>query len=135
MILPGETLRRRVATAAIVACFALLAACATTGLDGNAPLQTKASEVPAGAGERITIGRSTKADVAAALGGTATVRFDSGYEVWVYRMRTGGPDERIAAGNPARSAGTSEYVILFDPSGVVSKTRMRTAPLRAVSPG
>ncbi len=135
MIRSREALLRRVATAAGAGCFALLAACATTGPDGNAPLQTKASEVPASAGERITIGRSTKADVAAALGETATVRFDSGYEVWVYRMRTGGAGERIATGDQARSAGTGEYVILFDPSGVVSKTRMRTAPLRVVSPG
>lgn len=60
------------------------------------------------------IGRSTKADVAAALGETLVISFDTGYEVWVYRL-----------GN----APHAEFVILFEPSGRVAKTRMRPAPI------
>lgn len=65
--------------------------------------------------ERLVIGKSTKADVRAALGEAIVVDFDSGYEVWVYRER---PREN------APSPGT-ELVLLFDPSGVLTKTRIR----------
>jgi hypothetical protein len=54
----------------------------------------------------LTIGESTKSDVRAALGEGTVVSFDSGYEVWVYRAP------------PA-----TELVLLFDPAGVLSKTR------------
>ena len=64
----------------------------------------------------IVIGRSTKADVRAALGPTTTVAFASGYEVWVYRL----PNTR-----------TGEFVVLFAPSGVVAKTRVRPEPHRS----
>ena len=55
----------------------------------------------------LSVGRSTKADVRAALGEGTVVNFDSGYEVWVYRQ----PRE--------------ELVLLFEPSGILSKTRVR----------
>jgi hypothetical protein len=55
----------------------------------------------------LTVGRSTKADVRAALGEAVVVDFASGYEVWVYRERS------------------SELVFLFEPSGVLTKTRIR----------
>lgn len=58
----------------------------------------------------IMPGQSTKADVRAALGETLAIRFDSGYEVWVYRL----PNTR-----------TGEFVVLFAPSGHVAKTRIR----------
>ena len=61
----------------------------------------------------VTIGKSTRADVLASLGETLVISFESGYEVWVYRL--------------GRVRG-AEFVILFTPSGLVSKTRMRTAP-------
>jgi hypothetical protein len=64
--------------------------------------------------EAVVIGKSTRAEVAAALGPATIVRFDSGYEVWVYR--TG---ETAGA-----AAGPSEFVILFAPNGVVKKTRV-----------
>ncbi len=66
----------------------------------------------------IATGRSTKADVVAALGTAAVVSFESGFEVWVYRRAA--PDK----GAP----GKSEFLVLFDPSGVVAKTRIRHAP-------
>jgi hypothetical protein len=65
--------------------------------------------------DTITIGKSTKADVRAALGEALIIDFDSGYEVWVYRERL-----REKAPPPA-----TELVLLFAPSGVLTKTRMR----------
>ena len=71
-----------------------------------------------GAKDAIVAGKSTKADVAAALGNGTIVKFDSGYEVWVYRAK---------AYKPAVNApGTNELVVLFTPSGIVKKTRIRT---------
>ena len=66
--------------------------------------------------ERVAIGRSTKADVAAALGRAAAVlAFDSGFEVWVYRIMPG----------QATTQDEGELVILFAPSGTLAKTRLR----------
>ena len=93
--------------AAVVAC--LCAACASTPPAGP-------SVAPQAAMEMIAIGKSTKADVRAALGDTLTISFDNGYEVWVYRL------DRDT---------TAEFVILFAPSGIVAKTRIRPDPRRA----
>ena len=104
---------------ASAACAGLLAGCATLDADSE-PTQTKATVVSARAAEaRLSPGKSTKADGMAALGKTTTINFDSGYEIWVYHIL----DE---AGRGARPA---EFVVLFAPSGVVAKTRMRPAPL------
>ena len=62
----------------------------------------------------IVPGTSTRRDVMAALGPASVVVFDSGFEVWAYR------DKR-----PRASAGSAELVILFSPSGTVTKTRLR----------
>ena len=62
------------------------------------------------ASDAITIGKATKADVIAALGGATVVKFDSGFEVWVYRAKS-----RESA------AAKAEFVILFAPSGSVKK--------------
>jgi hypothetical protein len=75
------------------------------------------------AGDVIAIGKSTKADVIVALGKTTVVSFDSGYEVWVYRYQAGAP-----VGSAHGLHGKTEFVVLFAPSGVVTKTRVRTAP-------
>ena len=67
---------------------------------------------------RIAIGKSTTADVAAALGRAAAVlAFDSGFEVWVYRIM------------PAQAAKQSEgeLVVLFAPSGMLAKKQLRVA--------
>ena len=66
--------------------------------------------------DAVVIGKSTKADVRAALGDTLAISFDNGYEVWVYRL------ERDT---------TAEFVILFAPSGIVAKIRIRPDPRRA----
>ena len=65
----------------------------------------------------VRIGSSTQAEVIAALGPTNRIRFASGYEVWLYHYPGGG-----------RAAQNSEFVLLFAPSGVLVKTRMRSAP-------
>jgi hypothetical protein len=64
--------------------------------------------------DAVAIAKSTKAEVIAALGETLVIRFDTGFEVWVYRIAD-------KAGPPT----APELVILFSPSGVVAKTRIR----------
>ena len=51
---------------------------------------------------------ATRADLVAALGRGTVVRFDSGYEVWIYK-----PDDQ------------TEFVALVTPGGAVAKTRAR----------
>ena len=68
------------------------------------------------ASDGITVGKSSKAEVMAALGTATVINFDSGYEVWVYRAKSRESAEAKA-----------EFVILFSPDGVVSKTRLRPA--------
>lgn len=66
------------------------------------------------AASTIAIGKSRRADVRAALGSATVVRFDSGYEVWVYRF-----------GKAKTLKDRGEFVLLFTPQGVVSKMRVR----------
>ena len=70
------------------------------------------------------IGQATRASVLAALGKTHKVTFDSGYETWLYQVPRGGGGGRFA-----------EFVILFDPTGKVSKTRQREPQSGDKSPG
>lgn len=62
--------------------------------------------------QSVVAGRTTRAELLAAFGPTKQVRFDSGYEAWVYQ-------------SPAGGGQFSEFVVLIDPSGLVSKTRTR----------
>ena len=84
----------------------------------------KPADTPLGPGEirsaragesALAVGKSTKADVHAALGEATVVDFASGYEVWVYR-------ERAQEKEPAAKA---ELVLLFTPSGILTRTRVR----------
>ena len=87
----------------------------------DSPLSEEKGEVAAAA-QRVAVGRSTRADVAAALGAAETLRFESGHEVWVYRARgTRAPGE------------SPELVILFGPDGLAKKVRARPAmpPVRS----
>lgn len=68
------------------------------------------------------VGQATRASVLAALGKTRKVSFDSGYETWLYQVPRGGG--RFA-----------EFVILFDPTGKVSKTRQREPQPSDKAPG
>ncbi len=108
---------RRASAIVAAALCACLAGCASKGT-GERPSRTQATSVPADARAAVTIGKSTKADVIAALGKTVAIAFDSGYEVWVYHIK----------GDTALPPGTAEFVLLFDPTGVVTKTRVRPAP-------
>ena len=99
--------------------FSILISTSLAGCANHGPLQATAEIGSAqDAGKAIAIGKSTKADVLAAFGKTTSIEFDSGYEVWVYRLK----------GALLGSRGTNEFVVLFAPSGVVAKTRVRVAP-------
>ena len=66
----------------------------------------------------VTPDQSTKAEVMAALGPATVLKFDSGYEVWAYRAKSTEP-----------ASAHAELVILFAPSGIVTKSRIRPAYL------
>jgi outer membrane protein assembly factor BamE (lipoprotein component of BamABCDE complex) len=109
---PPQNNRLVQAWLAIAFCICV-AGCATPTTTGIA----SARDAQAG----MVIGKSTKADVEAALGTAIVVSFDSGYEVWIYR-------ERSAAGvglfgQPAKER--PELVLLFEPAGILKKTRVR----------
>jgi outer membrane protein assembly factor BamE (lipoprotein component of BamABCDE complex) len=97
---------------AILAATALLAGCA---LLQPPPRPAPPAFSAAAAANAVVIGKSTKADVLAALGEGVVVDFASGYEVWVYRERR---QEKSAAPS-------AELVLLFEPSGILTKTRVR----------
>jgi hypothetical protein len=60
----------------------------------------------------VVPGRTTRAELLAAFGPTKTVRFDSGYETWLYESEAGGGRH-------------TELVLLLDRSGIVRKMRVR----------
>lgn len=120
IIQPPPALRRSTVKAALLASCLWLAGCAGpfgfSGAGGAASAFRDPGLSMQAASEAVAIGQSSKQDVMAALGPGTVVRFDSGYEVWVYRK------------NPLRSeAANAELVILFAPSGIVKKTRIRPA--------
>jgi outer membrane protein assembly factor BamE (lipoprotein component of BamABCDE complex) len=80
----------------------------------DAPLRPGEVLSAQAARDAVAVGRSTKADVRAALGQAVLIDFDSGYEVWVYRERL-----KEKAVQPA-----TELVLLFAPSGVLTKMRV-----------
>jgi hypothetical protein len=113
--------RRTPRIAAFMACLCM-AGCAGTGMIGPSPEGAGSARTPTGqplapqtAMDMIAIGKSTKADVSSALGKAIAVPFDSGYEVWVYRW----------AGSDKTTRAATELVVLFDPSGLATKARVR----------
>jgi hypothetical protein len=122
---------RRIACLAV----ALLAGCAIRPERPPEPVvHLPAGEriAPARMAEAVTAGRSTRDEVRAALGAATVVRFDSGYEVWVYRF-----DARAATApgtsrmKDDRGQATGEFVVLFAPSGIAAKARVVPYPARA----
>ena len=108
-----------VASACLGACVAIDRAPRTTeeALSSRPPGVISMQEAKQGR-ERLAAG-SIKADVADALGKAASVLvFDSGFEVWVYRV----PSSEQKAPRDA------ELVLLFAPSGTLAKTRLRVPP-------
>lgn len=69
----------------------------------------------------IIPGKSTRRDVSVALGTATVVVFDSGFEVWVYREKL-----------QKNTADNAELVVLFAPSGIVTKTRVRSPSMPSV---
>jgi len=102
-----------VITCALVGGCALLPS--SNSVSENQPLGHAEIRSAQSAAESISVGKSTKADVRAALGEGVVVDFKSGYEVWVYREPA-----KERAKPPA-----TELVLLFDPSGVLVRTRVR----------
>ena len=95
---------------AILAACALLSGCALVSPQPKEPpLQPGEVRSAQAAEDALYVGKSTKAAVRAALGQGTEVSFTSGYEVWVYRQ-----PEPVA-----------ELVLLFDPSGTLTRTRVR----------
>ena len=119
----------------VCSAFALcVAACATQGSAVPSavvtPIRAKAIP-PERVKNAVAIGISTRADVIAALGETLVIRFDTGYEVWVYQLTEGArvlPQRSVRTSDKAWAWTPPEFVILFAPSGVVAKTRIRPAP-------
>ena len=72
----------------------------------------------------VAVGTSTRNDVLAALGNATAISFDSGYSEWVYRFSG---DTPARGGPPVKT----EFVVLFAPSGIVTKTRLRVPPAAA----
>ncbi|MBG6075842.1 hypothetical protein [Polaromonas sp. CG_9.11] len=100
----------------MVACLWLAGCAGPFNASGTAGLFRDPGLSMQAASGAVVLGQSSKDDVLAVLGPATVVRFDSAYEVWVYRQ------------NPLRSeAANAELVILFDPSGRVKKSRVRPA--------
>jgi len=124
-----NTLFRTSAALAVAVC---IAGCASPG-PATPPAATVTAQgtkvIPAARMEAIAIGKSTRAEMLAALGETLVISFESGFEVWVYRVAGEKPaqaiPERGAARGPESEAATGEFVVLVAPSGVVAKTRIR----------
>lgn len=84
----------------------LLAGCA------GAQRQEQVRTVPlASLEQRIVAGQTTREQARALAEPAQRIAFASGYEAWLYHFPAG--------------AAAGEFVVLFDPSGVVRKTRQR----------
>ena len=85
---------------------ALLAGCAIE------PQQEEVPTLPLAAlSQQLVPGQATREQARALAEPAQRIRFDSGYEAWLYHYPT--------------TAGPAEYVVLFAPSGIVAKTRRR----------
>lgn len=72
-------------------------------------MDAPAERTDADAANDALLAGNSKAQVQRTYGSAKTIRFDTGYEVWAYRY------------------GSTEFTVLFSPSGVVSNTRLRPA--------
>jgi hypothetical protein len=99
-------------------CAAALAGCAAFGpssIDESSAGVLHAGAPAAAIAQAAVASGTTKAQAASALGKANTIRFDSGWEVWVYRW----------PGADRTTRGATELVVLFDAQGVVRKSRLR----------
>ena len=115
---PGKPLSRM---GLVLACCLWLAGCAgSSGLfrsETKTPPFRDPTMTMQNARDAIAVGAATKADVIATLGPATVVKFDSGFEVWVYGAKSASE----------AAASQAEFVVLFAPSGVVKKSRLRPA--------
>ena len=122
-------------------CLAASALCIGIASCAVPPAATDVTKIPAPSKQQaIRAGQSGKADVIAALGSTTVLRFDSGFEVWIYRLNDdrademAGPDSlaskaiKVQTGAAQEADSSAEFIVLFTPSGVVAKTRVRPKP-------
>ena len=130
----------RGALAAFALC-ALVAGCAspgsTTDIGATAMQSTTRTVSSRDLRGAIITGKSTRTNLLDALGSTTVIRFDSGYEVWVYRT-TGEEAADVDAGRPGAAPGTgkagpakpaeTEFLVLLSPRGIVTRTRIRPPP-------
>lgn len=119
---------------AICVCVAGCAGLGLSSLTTTTAAPDRARISASDAENAIALGKSTKADVTAALGKTQVIRFDSGFEVWIYQFKDDTPAKTSSANRSERTGsenavpGENEFVVLFAPSGVVAKTRIRSMP-------
>lgn len=95
---------------AFIVSLCLLAGCAGTPAPPGAQVALDRLQ------QGVVPGTTTRAQLLAAFGPTKSVVFDSGFESWVYQ-------------SPAGGGQFSEFVVLINPAGVVTKTRTRPAAL------
>lgn len=100
---------------ALAACL-WLGACGSLNAGRTAPPFRDPAMSLQNAYDAMVVGQTTQAQALAALGPATEIQFDSGYAIWVYRARAAETD-----------ADRAEFVILFAPSGVIKKTRLRPA--------
>ena len=97
LLSPARALRAMVASAC---CFWLAGCAGPAGLFGSdaraAPFRDPGMSMQS-AKDLVVIGEATRADVMAALGPATVVKFDSGFEVWVYRAKL--PESKVGRPN------------------------------------
>ena len=98
---------------ALTACLALIACGSLAGGSTMSPFRDANLSMQS-AQEIVAVGKTTQDEALSALGPATDIQFDNGYTIWVYRARSAQLD-----------ADKAEFVILFAPSGVVKKTRLR----------
>ncbi|OBV38484.1 hypothetical protein [Janthinobacterium psychrotolerans] len=73
--------------------------------------------------KNITVGKTTRLDLDAALGSATVVKLDPGYEVWVYKNQVQAPSSSRFL-PLLDTKGTREVAVMFDRAGVVRKFRI-----------
>jgi hypothetical protein len=119
----------RVIRVALTAGVALgLAACASPG---NGAIKTLSED---GARQALSVGKTTKAELVAAMGEASVQTFRNGYAVWVYNYKPGLPTfvgylpvVGTLANAVDATTGAKELAVLFDRDGVVKKYQLRVA--------
>jgi hypothetical protein len=118
----------------LLACVACLGACTTVG-NGQMKILTQKST-----GQLLVAGQTSRPEVERSLGQGRALRFDSGYEVWVYEFQGSQGLPRWVNYLPvvglvttyvprkATPATAKELRILFDQQGVVKKWLLLDTP-------